>query len=177
MRAKSLDLSLAGQRLAWLAPRLGHHYRRWWWAYATFFAGVYAFHLNFTIGINASPSLPYRLFLVEKGAPVVRGGLMAFRWNGAGPYPEGATFVKIAAGLPGDTVTRDGQAVFVNGQSVGLAKSHSLLGRPLEASAPGVLPPDCYYAYATHPDSLDSRYRMVGCIPAAHIIGRAYAIF
>jgi len=50
---------------------------------------------------------------------------MAFRWNGAGPYPEGATFVKIAAGIPGDRVTRIGRAYYINDAFVGVAKTHS----------------------------------------------------
>ncbi len=169
--------SVLRRRLTWLTPQLGAHYRRRWPAYAAFFAAVYGFHLHFTFGLNASPSLPYMLFLVVKDAPVVRGDLVAFRWHGAGPYPEGATFVKIAAGVPGDTVARDGRAYFVNGQSVGAAKTHTALGRPLEGAATGILPPGRYYVHATHPDSLDSRYALTGWIPQERIIGRAYALF
>ncbi len=139
--------------------------------------GIFIFHQHFIFGINASPSLPYTFFLVHKDAPVERGQLVAFRWNGAGPYPEGATFVKIAAGIPGDRVTRIGRAFYVNEKFVGIAKTHTLTGRPLEASQPGVLPPGNYYVATTHPDSLDSRYRMTGWIPQARMIGRAYAIF
>ncbi len=167
----------AAARLAWLAPRLAAHYRRLWPLYALFALALYVFHVKFTFGINASPSLPYTLFLVHKGAAVERGQLMAFHWNGAGPYPDGATFVKIAAGVPGDVVSRAGRAFFVNGRPVGIAKTHTLLGKPLEAGTTGVLPPGHYYAWATHPDSLDSRYAMTGWIPRERIIGRAYALF
>ena len=177
MAASSLAIRIAGARLRWLVPHLLRHYRRSWPAYAVFFLGIYVFQLHFTLGLNASPSVPYTLFLVHKGAPIERGKLMAFRWNGAGPYPAGATFVKYAAGLPGDRVTRQGLAYFVNGTPVGVAKTHTRQGRPLEPAETGVLPSDCYYAYATHPDSFDSRYREVGCIQESRIIGRAYAVF
>ncbi|MES2353141.1 MAG: S26 family signal peptidase [Pseudomonadota bacterium] len=177
MTANSVHLHKVYARLSWLAAYFLNHYCRWFIVYAFAATAVFIFHQHFIFGINASPSLPYTLFLVHKGAPVERGQLVAFRWNGAGPYPEGVTFVKIAAGVPGDRVVRDGRAFYVNGVFVGIAKTHTGLGRPLEVSAPGVLPPGHYYVAATHPDSLDSRYRMTGWIPQERIIGRAYAIF
>jgi conjugal transfer pilin signal peptidase TrbI len=177
MTANSIDLRHTSARLAWLGAHLLHHYRRWWWSYALGAIGLFIFQQHFVFGLNASPSLPYTLFLVHKGEPIARGQLMAFRWHGAGPYREGVTFVKIAAGVPGDRVTRLGRAFYVNGDFVGVAKTHTRLGHVLEASNAGILPPGYYYAAATHPDSLDSRYRLTGWIPEERIIGRAYAIF
>lgn len=177
MAANSIDLRIVCNRLRWLAIQFVSHYRRWWLAYMLAAAGVFVFQQHFVFGLNASPSLPYTLFLVHKGAPVERGQLMAFRWNGAGPYPEGVTFVKIAAGVPGDRITREGRAFYINGAFVSIAKTRTRLGRPLEASSPGVLPPGYFFVAATHPDSLDSRYRMTGWIPQDRIVGRAYAIF
>ena len=135
------------------------------------------FKTCFTLGLNASPSLPHTLYLIHKGAPVKRGQYVAFRWLGGGPYAAGVTFVKIMAGMPGDNVTQTDRQFFVNGIAAGTAKLLSRNGIPLEAGATGVIPPGRYYVKAPHPDSLDSRYRLTGWISQSQIIGRAYALF
>src|SRR5689334_21510366 len=86
---------------------------------------------NFGLGVNLTESLPHHLFLIVKGASVHRGDLMAFRWQGGGPYRAGVVFVKIAAGVPGDVVTRVERQYFVNGMDVGLAKRFGRAGEPL----------------------------------------------
>jgi conjugal transfer pilin signal peptidase TrbI len=40
----------------------------------------------------------------------------------------------------------------------------------------GKIPPSHYYMAAPHPDSLDSRYALVGWIKDEHVIGRAFQI-
>lgn len=131
----------------------------------------------FTFGLNASPSLPHTLYLIHKSATVERGDYVAFRWQGGGPYPAGVTFVKIVAGIPGDTVTRIDRQFFVNNLPVGTAKPLSRTGAPLEIGPTGVIPSGQFYVKAPHPDSLDSRYRLTGWIPQSQIIGKAYALF
>jgi conjugal transfer pilin signal peptidase TrbI len=133
--------------------------------------------VHFSLGLNATPSLPHHLFLIHKGELPKRGQYVAFRWPGGGPYPAGVTFVKLLAGLPGDRVTRVDRNFYVNGISGGIAKTVSRRGDPLELGATGVLPAGHYYVQAPHPDSLDSRYRLTGWISQSQIIGRAYAIF
>lgn len=135
------------------------------------------FRTYFTFGLNASPSLPHTLYLIHKSATVERGQYVAFRWLGGGPYPAGVTFVKIMAGMPGDTVTEIDRQFFVNGIAVGTAKRLSRKNAPLEVGPTGVIPSAHYYVKATHPDSLDSRYRLTGWISQTQIIGRAYALF
>ena len=102
---------------------------------------------------------------------------MAFRWQGGGPYPAGVTFVKIMAGMPGDTVTEADRQFFVNGIPVGTAKRLSRKGAPLDIGPTGSIPSGQYYVKAPHPDSLDSRYRLTGWISQSQIIGRAYVLF
>jgi len=135
------------------------------------------FNARFTIGLNASASLPQHVFLIHKGELPARGQYVAFRWPGGGPYPAGATFVKILAGVPGDTVTRIERDFFVNGGFAGTAKTSSRSGAALQAGPTGVIPPGRYYVRAPHPDSLDSRYELAGWIAPGQIIGRAYALF
>ena len=85
--------------------RLANHARRWGIAWLALVIAAAAFQTNFRFGLNASPSLPNRLFLIHKGELPQRGQYVAFRWPGGGPYPAGVTFVKIVAGMTGDSVT------------------------------------------------------------------------
>lgn len=157
--------------------RLAEHARRRAIAYLVLVIAAAVFQANFCFGLNASPSLPDRLFLIHKGTLPQRGEYVAFRWPGGGPYPAGVTFVKIVAGMAGDTVTRIDRDYYVNGVPVGTAKTVSRKGLPLEAGTVGVLPAGRYYVRAPHPDSLDSRYALTGWISEDQIIGRAYALF
>ena len=159
------------------ARQLGEHFRRHYRGYTGAFALALLFPHCFAFGLNATESLPHRLYLIHKGAPVHRGDYVAFRWQGGGPYPAGVTFVKLAAGIPGDVVSRVDRAYYVNGTYVGTAKTHGRNGQPLALMGTGVLGEDEYYVQAPHPDSLDSRYRLTGWIPKDRIVGRAYALF
>ncbi len=86
-------------------------------------------------------------------------------------------YLKTVRGLPGMTVTvGPGRTVFIDGEPVGRAKTHALDGRPLEAIAPGVIPPGHYFLHAGHPDSHDSRYAEIGLVPRSRILGRAAAL-
>jgi len=153
------------------------HLGRWGTAYLVVVLAAIFFKMHFALGLNNSESLPHRVFLIHKAELPARGQYVAFRWSGGGPYPAGATFVKILAGVPGDTVTRVERDFFVNGDFVGTAKSHSRTGVPLDLGPTGELSPGHYYVRAPHPDSLDSRYRLTGWVADSRIIGRAYALF
>jgi conjugal transfer pilin signal peptidase TrbI len=159
------------------ARRLGHHLRRYLWGYPGALALAILFQHCFAFGLNTTESLPHSLYLIQKGALIQRGDYVAFRWEGGGPYLGGVTFIKIAAGVPGDTVSHINRAYYVNGTYVGTAKTHGRNGQPLALMDTGVLGAGEYYVQAPHPDSLDSRYRLTGWIPKDRIIGRAYALF
>ena len=128
---------------------------------------------------NLTPSLPYVLAVLERGATVERGDLIVFRFEGGeiGPYLKGQWFFKRVVGLPGDAIRVEGQNVFVNATSVGFAKSRTRTGEPLEPIAPGPIPPGRYYVQGTHPDSFDARYRLNGLIRAEQIVGVAHAVW
>lgn len=135
------------------------------------------FQQHYCFGLNTSKSLPHTLYLIHKGAPIHRGDYVAFRWHGGGPYPAGVTFIKIAAGIPGDRVTRIDRDYFVNGSFVGTAKTTGKNGSTLVLMNEGILGTQEYYVSAPHLDSLDSRYQLTGWIRSNDLIGRAYAIF
>jgi len=150
------------------------HAARWGLAYLLVGLSAWGFQRHYAIAVNLSPSLPQQVFLIEKGKPPQRGDLVAFRWQGHG---KPVTFVKILTGLPGDTVHRVDRTYFVDSTAVGVTKTHSLKGAPLALGPAGTLPPGRYYVSAPHPDSLDSRYALVGWIAQDQIIGKAHALF
>lgn len=153
------------------------HAARWHWTYLLIALGALSFHARFALGANVTASLPYRLFLIDKQARPTLGQYVAFRWPGGGPYPAGVIFVKEIVGVAGDVVTRRGHDFYVNEIPVGTAKAQSRLGQPLLPGPTGILPTGRYYVFAPHPDSLDSRYALMGWLPDAQIIGRAYVVF
>jgi conjugal transfer pilin signal peptidase TrbI len=153
------------------------HVRRWRSVYLLVASVAFAFDARYTIGLNVTASLPYRLFIIDKGDHPERSQYVAFRWPGGGPYAAGATFVKQIIGIPGDVITRVNRSFFVNGHPVGLAKPMSQSGQPLALGPTGSLPTGRYYVRAPHPDSLDSRYALLGWIAESQIIGRAYVLF
>jgi conjugal transfer pilin signal peptidase TrbI len=142
------------------------------------FAGVLLIGSRFFIlSIAVTDSLPHHFYLIWKGTMPGRGDLVAYRWHGGGGYPDGTMMIKRLAGVPGDVIQRDDRNFYVHGNWVGLAKMVSRTGVPLQPAATGTLGNDEYYVWASHPDSLDSRYAMVGRLHREAFIGRAYAIF
>lgn len=156
--------------------RLIRHLQRWSLLYLMAATTTLWFDAHYTLGLNVTESLPERLFLIERSELPRRGDYVAFRWPGGGPYPLGATFVKVIAGMPGDVVTRIDGDYFVNCYPMGKAKSVSRQGTALEPGPTGTLPTDSYYVRAPHPDSLDSRYALTGWVTQAQIIGRAHVL-
>jgi type IV secretory pathway protease TraF len=95
-------------------------------------------------------------------------------------FPHGAYFVKQVVGVPGDVVVATGRDYVVihdhTPVHVGRAKLMSRKGDALQAGPVGVIPPGYYFIRGTHPDSLDSRYAMMGWVPESSIIGAAVPI-
>ena len=157
--------------------RLIHHLKRWTLVYLLAALATIWFNAHYTVALNVTESLPVRFFLVHLGEIPKRGDYVAFHWPGGGPYPVGATFIKVAAGVPGDSVTQLDRDFYVNCRPTGLAKRMSRQGLTLEPGPTGTLPADSYYVHTPHPDSLDSRYALTGWVSRAQIIGRAHALF
>ncbi len=83
-------------------------------------------------------------------------------------------YLKTVRGVPGMRVSVGmDRTVFLDGEAVGRAKTHALDGRPLQAIAPGVIPPGHFFLNADHQDSHDSRYAEIGLVPRGRILGRA----
>jgi len=135
----------------------------------------------FVVSINLSDSLPGRLYLIQKGTIPRLNDLAAFQYQGGGPYAAGTRFLKLVKGVEGAQVTAVSYDTgfsdfYVNGSFVGRAKPLSQSGMPLNPGPTGTIPPHHYYMSAPNPDSLDSRYALVGWVDEKSIIGRAIEI-
>jgi conjugal transfer pilin signal peptidase TrbI len=119
---------------------------------------------------NWTPSLPYRVVYVDYfDRSLSRGDLIVYSFEGEAalrdfPGLRHQPFFKRVVGLPGDAVTVRDRDVFVNGQSVGRAKTHTFDRRPLMPIQSTVIPPGYLYVQGTSPDSFDSRYRSTGLV-------------
>jgi conjugal transfer pilin signal peptidase TrbI len=135
-----------------------------------------AWHDTHGLFINATDSLPNWALLVEAGTFPRRGDYVLFRPGrnplvtahfGSSPPP----FAKIAYGVPGDVVTRAGNAVLINGHEVARLKPFSRLGEPLAPGPLGVVPRGCIYAGSPHKDGFDSRYAAIGFVCTDRLLG------
>lgn len=132
---------------------------------------------RYRFALNETESLPNWAFLADQQARTPkRGDVVVFLPPPTRFYPQGMAFAKIVAGVPGDRVEIRGRSFFVAGRYVGEAKARSQDGQSAIASPAGVLPAGHYFLYTPHKDSLDSRYRMIGWVPQARILGVARSI-
>ncbi len=182
----------SGRRLtAWrgFADFLRHARRRWYLYLPVFAIWALAYVRLFVdptprlpVVFNWTPSLPYRVALLMPASGALRRGdyvVFAFNGEAQAAYPglRGQPFFKIVRGLPGDAVTVTGRSVSINGEPVGIAKTHAYDHRPLDPIAATVIPPGNYYVQGTSPDSFDSRYAASGLVRADQVIGTVRPLF
>jgi len=192
----SLNLPQKRQRLPWreyLAVCISH-YKSYWKSYTVPLVVLIAMTLFIRVDVNYTHSLPDHVFITVKGwkSGLGPGDYVAYKFpteNPASPFRKGDHMVKLVLGTHGDVVKVDPErnvsihrggdrfAPFLGASQVGKAKPVSKAGKPLEAIAPGIVPESRFFVFAPHPDSLDSRYAMVGFISEDDIIGRTFPIF
>ncbi|WP_426078217.1 conjugative transfer signal peptidase TraF [Janthinobacterium sp. PSPC3-1] len=132
---------------------------------------------------NVSGSLPYTMAIVNYRAQGIhRGDFVIYAFEGPAqavfPGLHHQPFFKIVRGVAGDKVTVLGRRVYVNGEEVGLAKTHTSVKHiPLDPIADIVIPPSYFYVQGTGVDSFDSRYRINGLVPARAILGVVIPLF
>lgn len=174
------------------------HVKRYWKHYAIPLGVVFLLQFVIRVDVNYTESLPDHVFITVKGwnSGLKRGDYVAYRFpteNPVSPFRKGDHMVKIIGGVGGDTVSmteqrgftvtspgeRNDIALMIPGTNgtLGTAKQVSRKGQPLEAGPVGVIPEGSYYVFAPHPDSLDSRYAIVGWVKDSDLIGRTFAIF
>lgn len=184
------------ERSAWWHRRqrdlreLLRHMRGRWFLYLPVFA-IWAFAYarlfvdptpRVPVLFNWTPSLPYRVALMQYGhAPLRRGDLIVFAFAGEAQAHyrglRGQPFFKRVRGVPGDVITVQGRIVLVNGEPVGVAKTHAHDRHPLAPIAPMVIPAGHYYVQGTSPDSFDSRYHESGLVRSEQVLGVVVPIF
>lgn len=131
---------------------------------------------------NVTPSLPYRIAIVQPGArDYGRGDVVVYAFAGDATqhYPglRRQPFFKVIRGVAGDRVTVREQHAYVNGVDMGRVKPHTLDGRPLAPIADTIIPPGHYYVQGTGADSFDSRYAASGLVRTEQIIARVLPLF
>ena len=137
---------------------------------------AWVFSIQYSIRINLSDSLPYKLFILDKGNKEVRKGkLIAFVAPGNGVY-EG-DFCKYVIGIPGDEVRYVGDDVYVGNEYIGKVKKVGKKGNKLERGPEGIIPEGHYFVYSKKENSFDSRYKNIGYVKDSNIIGTVYPIF
>jgi conjugal transfer pilin signal peptidase TrbI len=150
--------------------------------YLWLLVAVAIFGRFYAITLNLSDSLPGTVFLIQKGVHPEQGDLVAFHYNGGRPYERGTLFLKHLVGLPGAVVHSTDAApgykdYWLDGRFVGRAKPYSKHGLRLAPGPEGRIPPGHYYVEAPHPDSLDSRYALMGWVSEEEIVGKAVRVF
>jgi conjugal transfer pilin signal peptidase TrbI len=160
---------------------------------------------HFGIGWVATDSVNTNLVLIHKAVAPKTGELAVFGYAGGqipNYYPDsfwvqlrnalgmdasregprkGDGFVKYLLGVPGDRIEVKGQDVVLHtprgSWSVGRCKAESRQGHPLRCTASRVIPPGFVYVWAPHADALDSRYEVMGLVPASSIAGKAVRLW
>lgn len=131
--------------------------------------------------INTTESLPNWAFFIDKARAPARGDFVVFT-PPVTPIitahfgPKSSPFAKQVYGMPGDLVTREGNAVLINGAEVARLKLLTRRGEVLVSGPTGRIPEGCYYLGTAHADGLDSRYADIGFVCRDRIIGTGDAI-
>ena len=122
---------------------------------------------------NIDHSLPGFFYEIKRGELPKRYDIVGVKVPPNPYYPDGAPFLKIIAGMPGDTVTRKERMFYVNGEFIAEAKEQTQHGNPLTPGPTGVIPAGRYFVWTPHRDSYDSRYSEIGWVTQQHIVGVA----
>lgn len=150
----------------------------WMPKFVLFGMSLYLLSFVMSIGMNFSPSLPDKIYFINKmDKELQKGKLVTFHYYGE-VYPHGTEFTKYVLGVPGDVVSVQDRTFYINGQPVGTAKKFSMMDEPLEMNSfRGVIPAGKFWYGTEHPDSFDSRYQLSGLGDIQDIVGRTYPIF
>lgn len=161
---------------------------KWQWKYKLssslvllFGALAFGFSLavpNAHFRLNASHSLPQTLFLaVPSHFPFEKGKIISFN------HPDLMIPVgKILLGIPGDRISvKKGDSsetiLCLNDEEIGTIKTVSKSGKTYTPIHEGIIEEGCYFVYAPHPDSFDSRYAEFGLVKEEWITEVLWPIF
>lgn len=140
------------------------------------------FMSRYAIGMDIQKghrSIPHRLVLIDKADQTIeRDGYVAFKAaRMISPFRDGMTVVKVASGMPGDTIKLSEKGLVINGvfRGIPLPSMTSKEGETIYLQPfDGVVPEGHIFATGTDPRSYDSRYW--GFVEPERIIGDAVGI-
>lgn len=160
---------------------------------------------SFGLAWVMTDSVHTSLVLVLKGTPAAPGDLVVFGYTGRPIehyYPEdtayrlrrslgwqvstagpkvGDGFVKYMVGVEGDRIEVIGDRVFLQTSrgrlDMGRCKATTRHGVPLAPVKAQTIAPGYVYVWAPHVDALDSRYEVMGLVPAKALLGKAVALW
>ncbi len=135
------------------------------------------FVLHYQFAWNKTESLPQKLFIIKTGQLPLKYDYLMFYAPATSTLKPKSTVIKKVMGVAGDVVTKKGQAFYINDEKVGIAKTHSLKGRPLREGKVGIIPQGKYFVWTPNKNSYDSRYDEIGLIDERYIMGVAYPLF
>jgi conjugal transfer pilin signal peptidase TrbI len=140
------------------------------------FGTLCLFSEYYTIGVNLTDSLPEQIYLISKDKmPRTRDDYISFHAPNNKLHKE--PFLKLVGGIEGDIVEEKSRNFYINGVPIGYAKEYSKTGEKIELGFTGVIPKGCYFVYSNHKDSYDSKYKDIGLVCRADVIGTALPIF
>lgn len=160
---------------------------------------------HFALGWVMTDSVHTSLALVMKGVPASAGDLVVFGYTGkpiehyytegplhrlqrslgqavstAGPK-VGDGFIKYLVGVEGDRIEVEGDHVYLQTKrgrlDMGVCKPHTRHGVPLKPIKAQTIPAGFVYVWAPHTDALDSRYEVMGLVPASALAGKAVRLW
>lgn len=126
--------------------------------------------------LNGTNSLPHAgYFMVRWPILPLRGSYVAFRAPEAVDTRfQSFPFVKRIVGLPGDLITSMGEEVCVEGSCRTLLPK--LVDHGFAPLSEGILGKDHYVVFGDAPDSLDSRYALIGTVAKSNILAVGYPV-
>jgi len=129
-----------------------------------FFGTLYGLAFG-SVVLNGTTSLPHNAyFMVRWPLIITSGSYVAFEApEVVGERFQAYSFVKRVVGVPGDTVQVSGYQVCVKEDCRTLQES--LVEKGIEPISPMTLEAGQYLVFGDAPDSLDSRYALIGAIP------------
>lgn len=141
-------------------------------AFSVSFLGMGFLFEQVNLMINTSISLPQRYFIYFPHLTAQKGDITLYR------TPGNDRLIKKIIGHEGDVITYDDKGdLWVNDFKVGLPQRTNSKGQDLQRIEAGTIPKDFVFLYATHPLSLDSRYKKVGLVHKNQLGGKAFGLF
>ena len=129
---------------------------------------------------SMSPTLQIgdRITVDKMHSTINRGDIVVFQRVPADAQKQDADLVKRVVGLPGETISSNGNTILINGVPLAEPWLPALVGPCAQASAnipATTVAPDHYFVMGDcRGDSFDSRYW--GTVPASSVIGKVDAI-